>query len=395
MAIDQEFEMPQREFDDAIVGAGVIGLAHAYHLAMRGRRVIVFERSPLSTEATGGAAGASVRNFGMIWPIGQPLGRMYELARRSRELWLNALQAAGLWYEPTGSLHLAYHDDEEATLREFIAAAQANGVECHWLGPKQVSSKTSAVNLDGLRGAMWSTIETCVDPREVISKLPVWLSKEYGVQFVFGRAVTAYNDRRALAAGEEYCAENLYVCAGDDLQTLFPSVFHDSGLIRCKLQMMRSQPMSNDWRVGPMLAAGLTLAHYRAFQDCQSLPALKKRFADEMPDYVRHGIHVMVSQNGLGELTLGDSHEYDGEITPFDKHEIDELVLRYLNTFFNAPDMRIASRWNGVYVKHPAEPYFIARPAAGVTVVTGVGGAGMTLSFGLAERTVKENLGED
>src|SRR5262245_56376481 len=145
------------EFDDAIVGAGVIGLAHAYHLAMRGRRVIVFERSPLSR----GATGASIRNFGMIWPIGQPPGEMYELARRSRELWLNALQEAGLWYEPTGSLHLAYHDDEAETLREFIKAAQANGVECQWLDPRKVSTKSSAVKSDGLRGAMWSVIETC------------------------------------------------------------------------------------------------------------------------------------------------------------------------------------------------------------------------------------------
>jgi D-hydroxyproline dehydrogenase subunit beta len=117
--------------------------------------------------------------------------------------------------------------------------------------------------------------------------------------------------------------------------------------------------------------------------------------ADEMLDYVRHGIHVMVSQNGLGELTLGDSHEYGAEIAPFDKQEIDELILRYLDTFFNAPKLRIASRWNGVYVKHTTEPYFIARPVAGVTIVTGVGGAGMTLSFGLAEKIVKENLGED
>jgi FAD dependent oxidoreductase TIGR03364 len=389
--------MPQREFDDAIAGAGVIGLAHAYHLAMRGRRVIVFERSPLP----GGASGASVRNFGMIWPIGQPAGEMYELARRSRELWLNALQASGLWYEPTGSLHLAYHDDEANALREFIAAAPASGIECQWLDPPQVLSKSSAVKLDGpdrLRGAMWSPIEICIDPREVIANLPAWLSEEYGVRFAFNRAVTGYDDRRVIAGGEEYGADNLYVCGGDDLQTLFPEVFHDSGLIRCKLQMMRARPMPpmrEDWRVGPMLAAGLTLAHYRAFQDCASLPALKKRFADEMPDYVRYGIHVMVSQNGLGELTLGDSHEYGAEITPFDKQEIEELVLRYLNTFFDVPKLEIASRWNGVYVKHPAEPYFIARPAAGVTVVTGVGGAGMTLSFGLAEKIVKENMGEN
>src|SRR5215468_922549 len=151
--------MPPREFDDAIVGAGVIGLAHAYQLAMRGRSVIVFERNPHSR----GATGASIRNFGMIWPIGQPAGEMYELARRSRELWLNALQAADLWYERTGSLHLAYHDDEADVLREFITAAPANGFECKWLDSRQVLSKSPAVKPDGLRGAMWSPIETCVD----------------------------------------------------------------------------------------------------------------------------------------------------------------------------------------------------------------------------------------
>lgn len=59
---------------------------------------------------------------------------------------------------------------------------------------------------------------------------------------------------------------------------------------------------------------------------------------------------------------------------------------------FTAPDLRIASRWLGVYVKHPTDAYFLARPS---TSITGVGGAGMTLSFGLAEKIVKENLGED
>jgi len=377
-----------QSFDDAVVGAGILGLAHAYHLAMRGRRVIVFERSPRAT-------GASIRNFGMIWPIGQPAGELYNLARRSRELWLNVLQAASLWHEQTGSLHLAYHDDEAAVLREFIVAAVANGYDCRPLNPPQVSAKSPALNPEGLRGAMWSPLEICVDPREVIARLPAWLAKEYKVEFVHDCAVTAYERPGVFAGGRNWLANNLYVCAGDDLQTLFPEVFAASGLERCKLQMMRTRPQDNGWRIGPMLAAGLTLGHYKSFQDCPSLPQLKARFAAELPEYLRHGIHVLVSQTGAGEITLGDSHEYGARIEPFDKSEIDELVLRYLDTFFAAPNLRIASRWHGVYVKHPADAYFLARPSTGVSVVTGVGGAGMTLSFGLAEKIVKENLGED
>ena len=104
------------DYDVAVVGAGILGLAHAYHLARRGLKVVVFERHPR-------AQGASVRNFGMIWPIGQPSGPMYQLARRSRELWLEVLTASGLWHAPSGSLHVAYHEDEDQVLREFAGEA--------------------------------------------------------------------------------------------------------------------------------------------------------------------------------------------------------------------------------------------------------------------------------
>ncbi len=372
-------------FDDAIVGAGILGLAHAYHLAARGRRVIVFERSPR-------AMGASVRNFGMIWPIGQPRGPRRGLALRSREIWLEVLRRAGLWHERAGSLHLAYHDDEARTLREFLDAEE--GRDLAWLEPREVIERSRAVRTQDLVGALWSENEVCVDPREVLGRLPGWLSRELGVRFEFGCAVSACDPPSLVAGGRRFSAERAFVCAGDDLETLFPEVFAASGLLRCKLQMIRTRPVENGWRQGPMLAAGLTLAHYPSFQECPSLEALKERLVRERPEYLRYGIHVLAAQNGDGEITLGDSHEYDAEITPFDKSEIDELVLRYLGGFFEGPPLRIASRWHGTYTKHPTDPWFVARPVRGATVITGVGGAGMTLSFGLAEQVVRDALGE-
>ena len=45
-------------------------------------------------------------------------------------------------------------------------------------------------------------------------------------------------------------------------------------------------------------------------------------------------------------------------------------------------------------MKHPhGAAYAVERPAPGVTCVNGVGGAGMTLSMGLAEQVVKEAIG--
>jgi D-hydroxyproline dehydrogenase subunit beta len=374
-------------FDDAIVGAGILGLAHAYHLAKRGRRVIVFERAPR-------AMGASVRNFGMLWPIGQPAGRMRRLALRSLAIWSEVLEAAGLWHERAGSLHLAYREDEAQVVREFTQGSAEGEIDCALLDPSQVLARSSAVRPDGLIAGMWSPTETCVDPRKVIARLPEWLGRQYGVRFAFGTAVTGYEGPMLRAGGREWRASHFYLCAGDDTQTLFPELLQNAGLVRCKLQMMRSHPYGDGWRLGPMLAGGLTLRHYGAFQDCPTLPALKRRVAEEMPEYDRYGIHVMASQNGRGEIVIGDSHEYGDAVEPFDKPEIDGLILRYLETFVQTPDLRIATRWHGVYVKHPSEPYVVARPGPGVTVITGVGGAGMTLSFGLAEQVVRENLGE-
>lgn len=379
--------MNSEHFQDAVVGAGIIGLAHAYHLASRGRRVVVVERGAR-------ASGASVRNFGMLWPIGQPPGVMLKTALRSREIWRTVLAESGLWYDLCGSLHLAYQADEEAVLKEFLADAGAAGYDASWWEPDQVAGDTSAVRQEGLRGAMWSATEICVDPREVVAGLPAFLTERYGVTFRFGCTAIGYDSPTLRTSSGDITAENLYVCSGDDLQTLYPESFTGLGLRRCKLQMMRTAPQRDGWRIGPMLAAGLTLRHYKSFESCPTLPALRQRFAEEAPEFDRYGIHVMASQNGRGELVLGDSHEYDDAIEPFDKDEIDRLVLDYLRGFLNVPELDIVARWHGIYVKHPSEPFVVARPEPGVTVFGSVGGAGMTLSFGLAERTIIENLGE-
>jgi FAD dependent oxidoreductase TIGR03364 len=366
--------MATQTADVAVVGAGILGLAHAYALARRGRSVVVFERSPQ-------AAGASVRNFGMIWPIGQPAGHMHALALRSRDLWGEILNEARLPYFPTGSLHVVYREDEAAVAREFCAVGPGLGYACEWLSPAEVVARTHAVRPDGLLGAIWSPTEITVDPRVTLAQLPRFLADRFGVQFRWSTAASAM---------DLSTFDSAIVCTGHDFETLYPEMFRASGVTRCKLQMMRTRPQPERWQLGPALAAGLTLRFYESFQVCRALPALKERIAAETPEYDRWGIHVLVSQTAGGELTIGDSHEYGAAIDPFDSAEIDDLILRYARGFLQAPTLDIAQHWHGVYAKHPEKPFLRVSPAPNVRVVTATGGSGMTLSFGLAEDTVKE-----
>jgi FAD dependent oxidoreductase TIGR03364 len=246
----------------------------------------------------------------------------------------------------------------------------------------------------GLRAALWSPLELTVDPPQVIGGLAEWLAAQYGVEFHWSTPVLAYSPQEITTASGRLRAGRLVVCTGTDYQALYPEAFHAEPLVRCKLQMMRTAAFGKELRLGPMLAAGLTLLHYGAFSGCASLAELTRRMDREWPEQRRFGIHVMAAQNGAGEIIVGDSHEYGDAITVFDNPEIDRLILEYLQSFARIPGFSVATRWHGHYLKHPSAPYVAANPVPEVLAVTGVGGAGMTLSFGLAERLVADWLGE-
>ncbi|MEA5497726.1 TIGR03364 family FAD-dependent oxidoreductase [Limnoraphis robusta] len=360
----------------AIVGAGIVGLAHALAAAKRGLKVVVFERNQQ-------AIGASIRNFGMIWPIGQPQGLLLNRALKSREIWLQIADKAGFKTDCCGSLHTAYRQDELAVLEEFIATTNLDTVAL--LTPEDTIQKSSAVQTEGLLGTLWSSTEVIVDPREAIAKIPAFLSAEYGVEFRWGTVVTEINYPQFIAGGKTWKADQIFVCSGRDFETLYPEIYAESGMTKVKLQMMRTAPQPHQFQIGTSLCGGLTLTHYAAFSHCHSLTALKDRIQSETPYFPQWGIHVMVSQNSQGELTIGDSHEYGLNPDPFNKAEINQYILDYLKTFVQVPSFEIAETWNGVYAKIPGKTEFIAQAETGVTLVNALSGAGMTLSFGLAE----------
>ncbi|WP_188306644.1 FAD-dependent oxidoreductase, partial [Streptomyces sp. CBMA123] len=104
--------------DVVIVGAGIVGLAHAFEALSRGLSVTVVDRDRQPV-------GASVRNFGHCCITAQD-GELLGLARRSRSGWLRAAAAAGFWAEEAGALVVARSATEAAVLEELSAERGAD-----------------------------------------------------------------------------------------------------------------------------------------------------------------------------------------------------------------------------------------------------------------------------
>ena len=94
--------------------------------------------------------------------------------------------------------------------------------------------------------------EICVDPREVVAGLPAWLAETFGVEFRFDDPVldvrtNAVTARRRPDRGGDGSGS----APGTRCGCSFPDLLRQSGLVRCKLQMMRSQPFGDEWADRP------------------------------------------------------------------------------------------------------------------------------------------------
>jgi glycine/D-amino acid oxidase-like deaminating enzyme len=120
-----------------VVGAGVLGLSTALHLALLGRDVVVVERSAAGSQASGRAAG--------LFKSLQPDAVRTAVARRSIERALTFADWAGvpLQVHRSGSLAVARTERHAGVLAAEVAHARRWRVAVRELGPADVAARGS------------------------------------------------------------------------------------------------------------------------------------------------------------------------------------------------------------------------------------------------------------
>ncbi len=364
------------QYDLAVVGAGIVGLAAALAGVRRGYRVVVIDRDAQ-------ANGASVRNFGFVTLSGQQRGALWQRARRSREVWREVSAAAGIPVLQSGVWVVVRRPESLAVLSEFLAGEMSEG--CRLLDPSAARQRFPQLAAAELAGVLESTSELRVESREAIPRLADWLATEHGVSFLRGTQALAVEPPLISTTRGPVRAEQVVVCPGDDFHGLYADRLAAYPLTRCKLQMMRLA--APGFRLPAAVMSDLSLGRYAGFAELTSAAALKARLAREQPQYLQHGVHLIVVQSADGTLIVGDSHHYAATPDPFALSAVDELILAEFRAALGFEPPPVIERWIGTYASAP-EPVLIDAPHPQVRIALVTSGAGASIGFALAEEVI-------
>ncbi|WOI43731.1 TIGR03364 family FAD-dependent oxidoreductase [Acidovorax sp. BLS4] len=364
-------------FDVIVVGAGIVGLAHAYTAARRGLKVCVVERDAA-------CVGASIRNFGFITVTGQGAGDTWRRARRAREVWGEVAPQAGIEAVHHGLYLTAFRPQALSVLEQFMGTEM--GEACELLGVAEAARRAPALQLEGAQGVLYSPHEMRVESRTAIGLLTQWLAEAHGVVFRFGEAVLEVATPRVRTARAVLHAERVVVCTHSDIHGLFAERLAPHSLRLCLLHMLRVMPEPG-LRLPGSVMADLSLVRYRGYSDLPAAAALREQLQREEAESLANGIHLIVVQSADGSLVVGDSHHYSAAPQPFADERVDDLILRHLRDTVKLQACRVTERWVGIYPSSATTDCLIDRPDDATRLVIVTSGTGASTAFGIAEDT--------
>jgi FAD dependent oxidoreductase TIGR03364 len=380
MKADEMTRAPaERHYDVAIVGAGIVGLAHALAAARIGKRVLVIDRDAQ-------ANGASIRNFGFVTVTGQQQGECWQRAMRSRDVWMEVAGKAGIPIEHAGLCVAARRPEAARVLEAFMATDM--GAECQLMSPAQAKTRVPGLRQGALTAALWSPHERRVESRTAIPRLAGWLEQALGVTFLRSTLVTAVEPPRVVTTRGAIAAETTIICPGHDFLSLFADRIAAYGLTTCKLHMMRVVPADAGFRLGAAVMSDLGLVRYLGYAELPEACALRARLEAEQEAALDNGMHLIVVQSADGSLVVGDSHHYGETLDPFAAEHVDELILDELDAVLDVPGRAVRERWIGIYASARDRLMLVDQPSDSVRIVMVTSGTGASTAFAIGEEVI-------
>lgn len=371
---------PTQRSSVAIVGAGIVGLAHAVAALDAGHRVTVIEQDAA-------ARLASVRNFGHVCASVQA-GELGELAREALPLWQSLADRAGLEVRRSGTLVVARTVAEEAVLHELIEERAPEGarlVSGAEVGNLLRLDPAAAGGARPRAGALLPR-DLTANPRTTAARIAAWIDAHELGKVRFSTTVRSVGTGVVDTSRGRIEADHVIVAAGHLIGRLFPDLAERGEVRECALQMARVRA-PHAMGLGPAVLTGTSMLRYGAFAG-PAAEALRAELRAARPELLEIDANVMLTQQADGTLLVGDSHVTHDAAPPFLDERWFRILLSEAADVLGAPGLDVLERWQGVYATSRTQDVLRATPAPGVTAVSVTTGTGMTVGLALGARTI-------
>ncbi len=235
-----------------IIGGGIMGCSTAYHLAKLGwKDVVLLEQGRLSGGTTWHAAGlvGQLRSY-------QNLTR---LIRYSTDLYARLEAETGLatGWKQCGSLSVARTEERMVLLRRSVAMANAQGVDCEPLTPKEAGDKYPIMRTDDLVGAVWLPGDGKANPTDITQALAKG-ARNGGVRIFEKTRVTSIDTKDGRVTGVQttegpITAEIVVNCGGQWARQVGRMVGVTVPLYSCEHMYIVTEKMENVPRDLPVM----------------------------------------------------------------------------------------------------------------------------------------------
>ncbi|HEU5040514.1 MAG TPA: FAD-dependent oxidoreductase [Gemmatimonadales bacterium] len=175
----------------AVIGAGVIGASVAYHLARRGRSVMLLDRSDGPGRGSSGRATGGFRA-----QYGTAINVRLSLLAREKLRCFAAETGVDPEYRTTGYLWLAATPAELAVLRQGQAVQHAEGLtEATEVSPDEIARLNPALDLQGIVGGVFCPTDGFITPTRILAGY-IAGAERHGARVHWGVEATGFGRRR-------------------------------------------------------------------------------------------------------------------------------------------------------------------------------------------------------
>jgi glycine/D-amino acid oxidase-like deaminating enzyme len=334
--------------DVVVVGAGIMGVSTAYHLARRGAgRIVVLERDDVCSGSTALASGGIRHQYANRIGI--------ELTRHSIETYERFEDEFGVdpRFRQHGYLILVTTETEEAQARRNVALQRSLGVDVRLLSPEETRCRFPYLATGDLRGATWSPRDGYADPYLATTAIAA-RARDLGVTIRTGTEVIGF--ARGPAGIEAVVTAGGRVAA--------PAVVIATGA----------------WSgvVGRLAGVDIPVAPLRRSKFITA-PLSFEQIPEATPFVIDPHLGISLRREGAGILLgIGRREEAGSFSTALDWGLAEPLVERAVHRVPVLADARLMRTWSGLYEMTPDQTGIVSTVpgVAGLHVVAGFSGHG-------------------